>query len=125
MREFALVAMGGAIGACLRHMVSVAAVRLFGAAFPWGTLGVNIVGSLVMGVVVELLARRVGSSHELRLFLATGILGGFTTFSAFSLDVAMLWERGDAGYALAYVMASVALSVGALFAGLWLVRAIA
>jgi len=125
MREFALVAMGGAIGACLRHMASGAALRLFGTAFPWGTLGVNIVGSLVMGVFVELLARRFGGSHELRLFVATGILGGFTTFSAFSLEVAVLWERGDVGYALAYVTASVALSVAALFAGLWLVRTLA
>jgi CrcB protein len=123
MYHLALVAVGGAIGASLRHLCNLAALRLLGPAFPWGTLAVNIVGSFAMGIVVAVLARRFGGvSNELRLFLATGILGGFTTFSAFSLDAAALWERGEGLHALAYVLASVAGAILALFLGLWLAR---
>ncbi|MBA3446800.1 MAG: fluoride efflux transporter CrcB, partial [Pseudaminobacter sp.] len=97
MHHFLLVAVGGAIGASLRHLTNLAAPRLVGAAFPWGTMAVNIFGCFAMGVVVEILARRFdGASNELRLFVATGILGGFTTFSAFSLDAVALWQRGMA-----------------------------
>ncbi len=125
MKELALVAAGGAIGASLRHLVGGAMLRMAGMSFPWGTLTVNLVGSFLMGVFIELLARRFGASNELRLFVATGLLGGFTTFSAFSLDVAVLWERGASGPAAAYVVASMVGAVAALFAGLWIIRAVA
>ena len=122
MNQLLLVAAGGAIGAGLRHVANLAALRWFGPNFPWGTMGVNIAGSLAMGIFIELLARRHGGSNELRLFVATGILGGFTTFSAFSLDFAVLTQRGALGSALFYAIASVVLSILALFLGLWLVR---
>jgi len=122
MYHFLIVALGGAVGASLRHLTSLMTLRWFGPGFPWGTLTVNIVGSFVMGVFIELLARKFDSSQELRLLVATGIMGGFTTFSAFSLDVAVMWERGATLTAAGYVLASVALSILALFAGLALVR---
>ncbi|MCR4267633.1 fluoride efflux transporter CrcB [Nitratireductor sp. ZSWI3] len=122
MNHFLIVAAGGALGAGLRHLAGLAAMRLMGTGFPWGTLTVNLVGSLIMGAFVEWLARRVGTSPELRLFLATGLLGGFTTFSAFSLDVVALWERGDGALAAGYVLVSVCGAIAALFAGLWLVK---
>lgn len=122
MLHLLLVAAGGALGAGLRHLTNVAALRLLGPGFPWGTLTVNIVGCMAMGVFVELLARRFGGSQELRLFVATGILGGYTTFSAFSLDFAVLWERGALAQAFGYVVASVVLSIAALFVGLWLAK---
>ena len=124
MNHFLLVALGGAIGASARHGINLAALRLVGSAFPWGTMAINIVGSFAMGVFVALLARRVGASDELRLFVATGVLGGFTTFSAFSLDFAVLWERGATLAAAGYALASVAGALVAIFAGLALVRAI-
>ena len=117
-----LVAIGGAVGASLRHLVNLAALRVVGAGFPWGTLAVNVVGSLAMGVFIELLARRFNGSNELRLFVATGILGGFTTFSAFSLDFAVLWQRGEILPAFGYALGSVIISIIALFLGLWLAR---
>ena len=116
------VALGGAVGAAGRHLVNLAMLRLMGPAFPWGTLTVNIVGSLLMGVLIELLALRYSASQETRLFLATGVLGGFTTFSAFSLDVAVLMERKQTMLAALYIAGSVGASIGALFFGLWLVR---
>jgi len=125
MFNILLVAAGGAVGASLRHLVNLGSLRLVGPAFPWGTFAVNVGGSLVMGLVAGWLARRGGASSELRLFIATGILGGFTTFSAFSLDFAVLWERGAALQAFGYALASVAGSILALFLGLWLARGIA
>lgn len=122
MYNLVIVAAGGAVGASLRHLTGLAAMRLLGVNFPWGTLAVNIVGSFAMGVFIELLARRFGASNELRLFVATGLLGGFTTFSAFSLDVAVLWERGAMATAAGYVLASVVGAILALFAGLWVAR---
>ncbi|MFC6487402.1 fluoride efflux transporter CrcB [Nitratireductor sp. GCM10026969] len=122
MYHLILVCAGGAIGAGLRHFTNIAAARALGAVFPWGTLTVNIIGSFAMGLFIEILARKLNASQELRLFVATGLLGGFTTFSAFSLDVAVLWERGAAGPAAAYVTVSVIVSILALFAGLWLAR---
>lgn len=122
MLHLVLVALGGAIGASLRHFVNLASIRLVGPAFPWGTMAINIAGSLAMGIFIELLARRFNASNELRLFVATGVLGGFTTFSAFSLDFAVLWERGAALPALGYALASVVGSILALFLGLWLAR---
>jgi len=122
MTHLLAVALGGAIGASLRHLSGQALLRWFGPAFPWGTLFVNVVGSLAMGLLIGWLARRTGTSAEIRLFLATGLLGGFTTFSAFSLDVAVMWERGQVSYAMVYVFASVLLSIFAVFAGLWAMR---
>lgn len=112
---------GAGIGGLLRHGAGLVALRLIGPGYPYGTLAVNVVGSLVMGILAVLLPSRA----EARLFLMTGVLGGFTTFSAFSLDVVALWERGEAGAAAAYAGASVVLSVAALAAGLWLGRALA
>ncbi len=125
MYHLLLVAIGGAIGSALRHLVGMAALRIAGPAFPWGTLAVNVSGSFAMGLLIELIARRFGASTEMRLFLATGVLGGYTTFSAFSLDAVALWERGVPASAVLYVGASVAVSIGALVAGLWLARSFA
>jgi CrcB protein len=124
MFHLILVAVGGAIGASLRHLVNLGSLRLVGASYPWGTMAINIAGSFAMGAFIELLARRFEASNELKLFIATGILGGFTTFSAFSLDFAALWERGAALPALVYAIASVVGSILALFLGLWLARTV-
>lgn len=121
--HYVLVFIGGGMGAALRHGVNRATLAWLGPAFPYGTLFVNVVGSLAMGVLAGLFLAR-APSEAWRLFLTTGILGGFTTFSAFSLDAAVMWQRGDnAGFAL-YVGASVALSIAALFAGLAATRLI-
>ena len=125
MHHLLLVAAGGAAGASARHQVNIAAHRAFGGDFPLGTLLVNVLGCLAMGAFIELLALRLQGSPALRLLVATGFLGGFTTFSSFSLDFAVLWERGATGLAFAYAGASVLFSLAALFVGLWLVRAIA
>lgn len=125
MTHLIAVAVGGAIGASLRHLSGLVFLRWLGPAFPWGTLFVNVAGSLAMGLLIGWLSRRTGSAAEVRLFLATGLLGGFTTFSAFSLDVANLWQRGEAAFALGYVIASVTLSILAIFAGLWAMRSFA
>jgi CrcB protein len=120
-----LIVLGGGIGAGLRHGVNLGAARWFGTEFPWGTLTVNVVGSFLIGALAAWFAFRGDAAQSLRLFLTTGILGGFTTFSAFSLDFAMLFERGDGMLAMTYVAASVILSLLAIFAGLWLVRSFA
>jgi CrcB protein len=119
-----LVALGGALGSVARYGVGVWSARAFGVGFPWGTLAVNVLGGLAMGFLAALFALRAGTSDGTRLFLMTGVLGGFTTFSAFSLDSVALWERGEAGAAAVYVLASVALSIAALAAGLALGRAL-
>lgn len=124
MTHLLLVAAGGAIGSILRYLSGLWAVHRFGPAFPWGTLGVNIVGSFLIGVLAEMIMRKFGASPEMRVFLITGVLGGFTTFSAFSLDAVMLAERGDIALSLIYVTASVGLSILAVFSGLALMRAI-
>jgi len=121
---YLVVFIGGGIGAALRHGVNVGAARLFGTTFPVGTLTVNIVGCLVMGLLSGYFAFKGDMSQHWRLLLTTGILGGFTTFSAFSLDVALLYERGDVGLAATYVLASVVLSLVAVFAGLALMRSL-
>lgn len=121
-----LVILGGGIGAGLRHGANIAGVRLLGTEFPWGTFAVNVVGSFLIGVAAAWFAfRNDAASQSLRLFLTTGILGGFTTFSAFSLDFALLFERGEIMSAVWYVVGSVGLSLIAIFAGLWLVRSLA
>lgn len=117
-----IVAAGGAIGAAGRHLVGLATLRLLGPGFPWGTLFVNIAGCFAMGLLIAAFVRLMPSDGALRLFLATGVLGGFTTFSAFSLDVAVLWERGAPLAATGYVVASVAGSILAVFAGLAVMR---
>lgn len=127
MQSYLLVFLGAGIGGALRHGVNLGCARYCGTAFPFGTLTVNVAGSFIMGVIATWLALKAGEgwSQPLRLFLTTGILGGFTTFSAFSLDTVQLWERGQMGLALGYVAASVALSIAGLAAGLLLVRALA
>lgn len=124
MTELLVVMIGGAIGSGLRHLANVAAMRLAGPNFPFGTLTVNLIGCFLMGVLIAVLARRSGDTQAVRLFFATGVLGGFTTFSAFSLDFATLWERGTTDIAFLYVAVSVLGSLVAVFAGLWLVRSL-
>ncbi|WP_058247866.1 fluoride efflux transporter CrcB [Tropicibacter naphthalenivorans] len=114
------VSLGGAIGASARYMTGLMMARLLGKGFPWGTLTVNIVGSFAMGALVVLLAHVNG--NKFAPLLMTGLLGGFTTFSAFSLDAVTLYERGQVGLAAGYVAASVCLSLAALFAGLLVAR---
>jgi len=121
MNMVLLAAAGGALGSSARYLVNVGAGRLFGMGFPWGTMTVNIVGCFIMGVLVGWGALR-GMTNEARVFLATGILGGFTTFSAFSADFAALVERKNFGLSVLYVTGSVVLSLAAVFAGLYLVR---
>ncbi|MGY3618613.1 fluoride efflux transporter CrcB [Bradyrhizobium sp. USDA 10063] len=119
--SYFLVFFGGGLGAMLRHFVNIACAR-FGADFPYSTFIINITGSTVMGLIAGYLAFKGEASQPWRLFLMTGILGGYTTFSAFSLDTALLYERGELGLAVLYVLGSVALSIAGLFAGLALVR---
>lgn len=119
---FLIVFLGGGIGAAVRHGVNLVVARLFGTHFPYATLIENVSGSLVMGLLAAYFAFKTGGTQHLRLFLTTGILGGYTTFSTFSLDFALLYERGEIGLASLYVIASVALSLAGLFAGLWFVR---
>ena len=114
------VAAGGALGASARYLTWVGATRLFGRGFPWGTLIVNVVGSFLMGVLIVMLAER--DAMRFAPFLTVGLLGGFTTFSAFSLDAVTLVERGQVGAAAGYVGASVAVSITALMLGLWIAR---
>ena len=118
------VFVGAGIGGMLRHGVNRASLAWLGPAFPYGTLFVNIVGALMMGVVAELFLTKSGGSQEFRLFLTTGVLGGFTTFSAFSLDAMLLWQRNDYAALASYVVASVVLSIGALVIGMAAVRAL-
>jgi CrcB protein len=120
-----LIFLGAGVGGVMRHGVNVACARAFGAGFPWGTLTVNVVGSFLMGALAAYFALRAGEgwNQHLRLLLTTGVLGGFTTFSAFSLDAVLLWERGAAGLAIAYVTGSVLASIAALVLGLAVVRA--
>lgn len=119
---FLIVFAGGGIGAALRHGFNLMFARWLGTAFPYATLWENVTGSLVMGLLAATFAFRSEIPQHLRLFLTTGILGGYTTFSTFSLDTALLYERGELGLAALYVVLSMLLSVGGLFAGLWLVR---
>lgn|SRR5690606_2276908 len=122
MLHMFIVALGGAAGSVCRYLVGQWSLRLFGPAFPWGTLIVNVAGSFAIGLLVELVARRLNASTEMRLLIVTGFLGGFTTFSAFSLDVISLVERSTTLVGVTYVIASVAVSLAAVFAGLALGR---
>jgi CrcB protein len=122
-RIFFVIFIGGGVGSMLRHAVNQTCASMFGVNFPSGTLTVNIVGSLAMGLLAGWFALR-GDAHHLRLFLTTGVLGGFTTFSAFSLDTALLWERGERMVAALYAGGSVAAGVIGVFAGLAIMRAL-
>jgi CrcB protein len=122
MRHLLLAAAGGAIGAGARHLVNTSMLAWLGPGFPWATMTVNIVGSLLMGILVESLMPLASGSVAWRVFLATGILGGFTTFSAFSLDAWVLYERGEHLALGLYVALSIILSIAALILGIALVR---
>jgi fluoride exporter len=126
MQSYLLVFFGAGLGGCLRHTVNLLAARLWGTNFPWGTFAINISGSLAMGLIAGYLAFRTGAgwTQQVRLFLLTGVLGGYTTFSAFSLDAAVLYERGEPGLMAAYVGGSVFLALAGVFGGLALVRAL-
>jgi fluoride exporter len=122
---FLIVFLGGGIGAALRHGVNLASARLLGTGLNYATLFENVTGSVIMGLLVGYFAFQGSVPQHVRLFLTTGILGGYTTFSAFSLDTILLYQRGEIGLAALYVILSVALSVGGLLAGLTLVRHLA
>lgn len=122
MSNILLVMIGGGIGAALRYLLGLASLRALGPGYPWGTLGANVIGGFVMGLVAGWLATRAAGGEAIRLFVAVGILGGFTTFSAFSLETMLMIERGELVPALLYVLVSVIASVGALALGLALMR---
>ncbi len=125
MINYLIVFIGAGIGGALRHGVNLGAYRYIGPGIGYGTIIVNIVGSFLMGALAAYFAFKGQATQPWRLFMTTGILGGFTTFSAFSLDAALLYERGEIGTAALYVAASVALSIAALFAGMFIVRQLA
>jgi fluoride exporter len=120
--SYLLVFVGGGVGATLRHLINLTCARFMGTGFPWGTFIINISGSTVMGLIAGYLTFKGEASQPWRLFLMTGVLGGYTTFSAYSLDAALLYERGELTLAAAYVIGSVVLSIAGLFGGLALVR---
>ena len=121
---YLIVFVGAGIGGMLRHGANVLAARLLGFGFPYGTLFVNIAGGFLLGVLAEWLLIKGIGNQPLRLFLTTGILGGFTTFSAFSLDAAVMWQRGDYLLCAGYAAGSVLFSVAALFLGMAAVKAL-
>ena len=124
MKMILSIALGGALGALSRHVIGHMVAERLGRDFPYGTLTVNVVGSFLMGFLVIALASRFDASPELRGFLAVGVLGGFTTFSAYSLEIALLFERGAMQMSLLYAFLSVILAVGALFGGMMVGRAV-
>lgn len=124
MKTVIAIALGGAFGAVARHFVELWSGMVLGDGFPWGTLTVNVVGCFAMGVLVELMALAWSPSVEMRAFLTVGILGALTTFSTFSLDIAVLHGRGETLLAASYVLVSVVASIVAIFVGLAIMRAI-
>ena len=120
MNMIIAIALGGATGALLRHFVASSIVRAFGMGFPYGTFTVNMAGSLIMGILVTGFALKFEASQELRGFLTVGLLGSFTTFSTFSLETALMIERGDWQGAGLYTFGSLIIGVLSLFAGMWL-----
>jgi fluoride exporter len=120
--HYLLVFIGGGLGSTLRHVVNIVCQRLLGTNFPYHTFIINITGSTIMGLIAGYLAFKGDAAQSWRLFLMTGVLGGYTTFSAYSLDAALLYERGELALAASYVIGSVVLSIAGLFAGLALVR---
>ena len=125
MQMLISIALGGAVGAVARHFLSARIMNLLGSGFPYGTLVVNVLGSFIMGLLIMALATRLNISQEWRGFIVVGVLGGFTTFSTFSLETALLIERGTLMQVALYVGSSVIVSIGALFVGLWLGRMMA
>lgn len=125
LQLIAAVALGGAIGSVARYLAGIGVGKLVGFGFPWGTLLINIAGSFLIGVFVESFALRWDLPQAARVFLTVGICGGFTTFSTFSMETALMMERGELGPAAAYIAASVVASILALFAGLHLIRGLA
>ncbi len=123
--SYVIVFLGGGIGAALRHGINILAARILGTGFPHGTLSINVTGSLIMGLVAAWFAFKGDASQHWRLFLTTGILGGYTTFSTFSLDVAFLYERGEIMQTALYIAGSVALSIFGIFLGLAVARSFA
>lgn len=122
MRHLALAMIGGALGSGVRHLVNVNLGRWLGAGFPWWTLFVNVTGCFMMGALIDILALRFNASNDLRVLLATGVLGGYTTFSAYSLDFAFLLQRHDYVPAVLYLVGTVVVSILAFFAAQGLVR---
>ena len=122
---FFIVFLGGGLGAALRHGINLGVARLFGGGFPYATFIINVTGSFVMGLMAAWFAFKGDASQHWRLFLTTGVLGGYTTFSTFSLDAALLYERDQMMLAAVYVIGSVALGLVGLFAGLAIVRSMA
>lgn len=122
MLNYVIVFIGAGIGGALRHGVNMAAFRHIGPGIGYGTIIVNIVGSFLMGALAAYFAFKGGGAQQWRLFITTGILGGFTTFSSFSLDASLYYERGEIGNALLYIAATLVISIAALFAGLFIVR---
>ena len=123
--HFLLVGLGGAIGAMARHGVNMASLKLIGPDFPYGTLTVNILGSLLIGILAGCFAHFSHWTQEMRLLLVVGVLGGFTTFSSFSLDTILLFEKGAMLQAIIYITSSFALSLAATLGGLWIIRQVA
>ena len=124
MKTVMAIALGGALGAVARHFISHWSVVALGNGFPWGTLTVNVVGCFALGVVVEVMALVWSPAAEWRAFVTVGVLGAFTTFSAFALDISILHERGEMLQAILYVTVSVAGSIAAILAGMSLTRAV-
>lgn len=122
MMSLILVFLGGGLGAVTRHSLSTFVMRYASGGFPWGTLAVNLIGAFLIGLIIELSALRLSLSQDMKLLLVTGILGGFTTFSAFSLETVLLLQRGDWGQALAYVLMSVLGCVALVYAGMTAIR---
>ena len=122
MKHCLIVFLGSGLGGMARHLLNNFVTAIPGGGFPWGILAINISGSTAMGLVAGWFANRGYASGDVRLFLTTGILGGYTTFSAFSMDAALLYEHRQPGLAATYVAASVVLSILGLFAGLWAMR---
>jgi CrcB protein len=120
--NYILIFIGGGLGSSLRHTINVVCAKFIGTAFPYSTFIINISGSTIMGLIAGYLAFKGEASQPWRLFLMTGVLGGYTTFSAFSLDAVLLYERGALGLAAFYVLGSVVFSIAGLFAGLSLIR---
>lgn len=125
MQSTLLVMAGGAIGAAARYHLGRLTTHLMGPGYPWGTLAANLFGGFAMGLLVGILARFIDGGEQIRLLVAVGVLGGFTTFSSFSLEVVLMIERGQTAAALTYITASVVGAVGMLALGLWVVRAVA
>ena len=122
LSSYLIVFLGSGLGGALRHAVNVIVPRLLGSDYPYSTILVNVGGSFIMGLMAGWFAFRGDSAQGWRLFLATGILGGFTTFSTFSLDAALLWERGETWNVAIYVMSSVTLALGGIIGGLGIIR---